>query len=145
MVDVLLGGGLGFFVPNTTTGSTRPDGTDALELARKSGYNVFTDRAGFDALNGGNAKAASKPYLGLFHNSHMNYEIDRDPAKEPSLLEMAKTAITSLKKATRYSDKGYFIVSHSTSTLVQRSQLTYRVDGRGFGMMIPASTTRVPS
>ncbi|KAI0767625.1 alkaline-phosphatase-like protein [Fomes fomentarius] len=110
VVDILLGGGLGFFVPNTTTGSTRPDGTDALELARKNGYNVFTDRAGFDALNGGNAKAASKPYLGLFHNSHMNYEIDRDPAKEPSLLEMAKTAITSLKKATRYSDKGYFIM-----------------------------------
>ena len=97
-------------MPNTTAGSTRPDGTDALALARKNGYNVFTNRTGFDALQGGSAKAAAKPYLGLFHASHMNYEIDRDPAKEPSLLEMAKTAITSLQKATRYSDKGYFIV-----------------------------------
>ena len=37
-------------------------------------------------------------------------QIDRDPAKEPSLVEMAKTAINSLKEATKYSDKGYFIV-----------------------------------
>ena len=92
-----------------------------------NGYNVFTDRAGFDALKGGKAKAATKPYLGLFTRSHMSYEvrmsvardmtemltqcqIDRDPAKEPSLVEMAKTAINSLKEATKHSDKGYFIV-----------------------------------
>ncbi|KAI0681825.1 alkaline-phosphatase-like protein [Earliella scabrosa] len=109
-VDLLLGGGYGFFLPNTTSGSSRPDDFDVLEYARKQGYNVFTDRAGFDALKGGKAKAATKPYLGLFTRSHMSYEVDRDPAKEPSLVEMAKTAITSLKEATKYSDKGFFIM-----------------------------------
>ncbi|KAI0711542.1 alkaline-phosphatase-like protein [Earliella scabrosa] len=109
-VDVLLGGGFGFFLPNSTSGSSRPDGVDVFEYARKQGYNVFTDRAGFDALKGGKAKAATKPYLGLFTRSHMSYEIDRDPAKEPSLVEMAKTAINSLKEATKHSDKGYFIM-----------------------------------
>ena len=114
-------------MPNSTSGSSRPDGVDVFEYARKQGYNVFTDRAGFDALKGGKAKAATKPYVGLFTRSHMSYEvrmsvardmtemltqcqIDRDPAKEPSLVEMAKTAINSLKEATKHSDKGYFIV-----------------------------------
>lgn len=37
---------------------------------------------------------------------HMSYEIDRDATLEPSLVEMAETAITSLYKATEKSKKG---------------------------------------
>lgn len=36
----------------------------------------------------------------------MSYEIDRDPALEPSLVEMAETALTSLEEATKKSKKG---------------------------------------
>ena len=75
VVDFQLGGGLGFFVPNTTTGSTRPDRTDVLAYARKQGYNVILDRAGFDALESGNGADATKPYIGLFTKSHMSYEV----------------------------------------------------------------------
>jgi alkaline phosphatase len=110
-VDVLLGGGLGFFLPNTTAGSSRKDSKDVLEIARSKGFSVFTNRAGFDALQGGNADAAKKPYLGLFTSSHMSYEVDRDPTKEPSLLEMTKTAIKSLEKMSKGQKKGFFLVS----------------------------------
>ena len=70
-----------FFIPNTTTGSTRPDRTDVLAYARQQGYNVILDRAGFDALQSGDGVNATKPYIGLFTNSHMSYEVG---AKERS-------------------------------------------------------------
>lgn len=83
--------------------------------AKKAGFNVFTTRAGFDALNGGKASGAKLPYMGLFTASHMSYEIDRDPKLEPSLLEMTKTALETLKRATKNSNKGFFIVSFHSS------------------------------
>ncbi|CAE6461827.1 unnamed protein product [Rhizoctonia solani] len=108
VVDLMLGGGLAFFWPNTTTGSSRKDSRDLIAEAKKAGYNAFTNRAGFDALGGG--KSAKLPYLGLFTPGHMSYEVDRDPKAEPSLLEMTKTALETLKRATKDSKKGYFIM-----------------------------------
>jgi hypothetical protein len=35
VVDFQLGGGLGFFIPNATTGSTRPDDVNVLDYARE--------------------------------------------------------------------------------------------------------------
>ena len=54
-----MGGGRGFFIPKSTTGSSRKDELDVLKIARGFGYSVFTDRAGFD-------KKQKIPYLGLF-------------------------------------------------------------------------------
>ncbi|CAE6485839.1 unnamed protein product [Rhizoctonia solani] len=108
VVDLMLGGGLAFFWPNSTTGSSRKDSRDLIWEAKKAGYMALTTRAGFDALGGG--KTARLPYLGLFTPGHMSYEVDRDPKVEPSLLEMTKTALESLKRATKDSKKGYFIM-----------------------------------
>ncbi|QRV78782.1 alkaline phosphatase [Ceratobasidium sp. AG-Ba] len=108
VVDLALGGGLQMFWPNTTTGSVRKDNRDLLVEAKRAGFNVFTTRAGFDALQGG--RSAKLPYMGLFTPSHMSYEIDRDPKLEPSLLEMTKTALETLKRATKNSKKGFFIM-----------------------------------
>jgi alkaline phosphatase len=36
--------------------------------------------------------------VGLFTSSHMSYDLDRDPAKEPSLAEMATKAMDVLGK-----------------------------------------------
>ncbi|CUA72597.1 alkaline phosphatase [Rhizoctonia solani] len=108
VVDLMLGGGLAFFWPNTTTGSSRKDSRDLIAEAKKAGYNAFTTRAGFDALGGG--KSAKLPYLGVFTPGHMSYEVDRDPKLEPSLLEMTKSALETLKRATKDSKKGYFIM-----------------------------------
>lgn len=77
VVDVLLGGGARFFLPNTTQGSSRPDETDVFALAAKNGYYTFTNRTEFDKLQGGTAKHAAQPYLGLFTADHMSYEESR--------------------------------------------------------------------
>ncbi|KAG8686989.1 hypothetical protein FRC11_008004 [Ceratobasidium sp. 423] len=108
VTDLIMGGGLSMFWPNTTTGSSRKDGRDLLAEAKKAGFNVFTTRADFDALKGG--KSAKLPYMGLFTSGHMSYEVDRDPAVEPSLLEMTKTALETLKQATRNTKQGFFIM-----------------------------------
>ncbi|HMB93663.1 MAG TPA: alkaline phosphatase [Rhodothermales bacterium] len=88
-VEVLLGGGLGYFLP-LDAGGWREDGRNLLTEAEKAGYQVVQDRAGFDATT-------QAPVLGLFANSHMDYEIDRDPAEQPSLAEMTVKAIDLLK------------------------------------------------
>lgn len=103
-----MGGGLCFYQPNTTESSCREDSIDLLSWAGEHKYNVFTERAGFDALK--NGTEAKLPYLGLFAESHMDYEIDRDATKQPSLLEMAQTAITSLHTATKDRKKGFFVM-----------------------------------
>jgi alkaline phosphatase len=55
-----------------------------------------------------NAIDASKTdrLLGLFTSSHMSYDLDRDPAKEPSLAEMTTKAMDVLGK----NNKGYFLM-----------------------------------
>ena len=108
VVDVMLGGGRCFFLPNTTTGSCRKDTKDVVAIGRKNGYNVFTDRAGFDQLK--NGTNATQPYLGIFTSGHMAYEVDRNNSKEPSLKEMSVTALTSLKRWSEEKDTGYFIM-----------------------------------
>jgi len=50
------------------------------------------------------------PYIGLFTLDHMSYNVDRDPALEPSLTEMALKGINDLYTATQDSQKGFFIM-----------------------------------
>ena len=102
-VDVILGGGRCYFTPNTTANSCRDDGIDALAIARDLGYNVFSDRAAFD-------QELTLPYLGLFTEDHMSYEVDRDATVEPSLAEMAIKGINSLYEASKDSSEGFFIM-----------------------------------
>ncbi|KAF8417307.1 alkaline-phosphatase-like protein [Tirmania nivea] len=102
-VDILMGGGRCFFIPQSSEGSCRKDNIDALKIAKSYGYSVFSDRKEFD-------KKQKLPYLGLFTLDHMSYDIDRDPKKEPSLTEMALKALDDLYAATKYSEKGFFIM-----------------------------------
>jgi alkaline phosphatase len=97
-VDVLLGGGRRFFVPGGSGGS-RTDSRDLIAEARQHGYTVLEKR--------GDLRAALRtPVLGLFTPDHMSYEIDRDTLAEPSLAEMARTAIALLSR----NPKGFFIM-----------------------------------
>jgi len=102
-VDILMGGGRCYFTPQKTASSCRKDDIDALAIARTLGYTVFEDRATFD-------KDVNLPYLGLFTQDHMSYEIDRDPKKEPSLTEMAIKGLNDLYKATKKSKEGFFVL-----------------------------------
>lgn len=106
-VEVLMGGGLRYF-------------PDALQ-------KQFRDRGYTFALNRQEMMGTREPHLiGLFSPSHMDFEIDRDPAVQPSLEEMALKALKVLDE-----DKdGFFLMieggridhachAHDAGTLVR--------------------------
>lgn len=96
-VDVLLGGGKSYFVPESA-GGKRKDNRDLTAEAKTRGYTVVSTKDELAAVNGGKV-------LGLFNKSHLNYEVDRDLTKEPSLAEMTTKAISLLDK-----NKGFFLM-----------------------------------
>ncbi|WP_079436748.1 alkaline phosphatase [Zoogloea sp. LCSB751] len=100
-VDVLLGGGRQFFLP-TAAGGKRTDGRDLTAEFVTKGYTYVKNKTEFDAA----AASSTKKLVGLFTSSHMSYDLDRDPAVEPSLAEMTTKAIDILSK----NDKGFFLM-----------------------------------
>jgi len=51
VVDLILGGGRCYFLPNSTAGGCRSDGRDVTKLAQEEyGWEYINDRAGFDSL-----------------------------------------------------------------------------------------------
>ena len=100
-VDVLFGGGKKHFIPTTIAGGARTDGRNLMTELTGKGYSVVTDKTGFDAIPATATKA-----VGLFTSSHMSFELDRNPANEPSLSEMATKAVSILQK----NPKGYFLM-----------------------------------
>jgi alkaline phosphatase len=108
-VDVLMGGGRRFFVPNTTTDEegvrgARTDGRNLRDEFQGAGYQYVWNAAGFNTLK-------TLPVLGLFESGHMEYEFDRptDLGGEPSLKDMTVKAIQLLESATRRRSSGYFL------------------------------------
>ncbi|PEN13663.1 alkaline phosphatase [Longibacter salinarum] len=109
--DVILGGGMRHFLPSSAEGSEREDDRNLIDEARAKGYTFVDDRDGLMNLSNG-------PVLGLFSMSHLDYEIDRDPAVQPSLAEMTDKALSLVSK-----DKdGYFMMVEAS-----------RVDHAGHG------------
>jgi alkaline phosphatase len=105
-VDVLLGGVSSYWRPfnTTTTPRGRPDGRDLVAELQAKGYTSVNDLSSF------NAAPASGRLVGLFDQAiaqgHMSYELDRNPALEPSLAQMTSKAIDVLSK----SPNGYFLM-----------------------------------
>lgn len=93
-VDVLLGGGEAFFLPQSAEGSKRQDNRDLLAEARSAGYVVARTREELLAARG-------PRLLGLFHKSHMTCE-----PPEPSLAEMTRKALDVLSQ----NRKGFFVM-----------------------------------
>lgn len=115
---------LGFIRPNTTAGSARSDSRDLIKEAKDAGVHALASRAEFDQLDGG--AQAKLPLMGLFAPRTISYEIDRDPSMQPSLLEMTKTALETLKRASAGNEKGFFIVSELLYYKTNRSNLLFR-------------------
>lgn len=84
-IDVLLGGGKRQFLPEHLSGD-REDGQNLLEIAEEKGYPLVESKNELQTAN------ATK-LLGLFHNSHMSYDLDRDKTEEPSVAEMTSKAL----------------------------------------------------
>lgn len=93
-VDVLLGGGEAFFLPQNAEGSKRLDNRDLLAEARSAGYVVARTREELLSARG-------PRLLGLFHLSHMACE-----PPEPSLAEMTRKALDVLSQ----NRKGFFVM-----------------------------------
>jgi alkaline phosphatase len=110
VVDLMLGGGRCHFLSNSTTGSCREDGKDLIAEAKKRGFSYASTRKDFDNLKGGSA--VDLPFLGLFADTDIPYELDRQFENDiyPSLDEMAKVALQALSDATKNSEKGFFLM-----------------------------------
>ncbi len=119
-IDVIFGGGRRHFLPKDETyniekpfGSgaegDRTDGRDlTAEWVEAHPYGKFVvDQAGFDAIR----PRKHSQVLGLFNESHMQYEADRknDILGEPSIVEMTTKAIDILK----HNENGYFLTVES--------------------------------
>ncbi len=104
-LEVALGGGRRHFLPTSRQGK-RTDGRDltAEWLAKFSRSRFVENRAELAAVDA----ASTDHLLGLFNDSHMQYEHDRalQPEGEPSLTEMTLKAIQILSKK----PKGYFLM-----------------------------------
>src|SRR6266850_6403789 len=87
--DVLMGGGAEYFLPEGS-GGKRKDGKDVIAAFRARGYQVATNPAELAAVPAGKL-------LGLFNEDDMEFEVDRDPAKEPTTADMATAALKALE------------------------------------------------
>ncbi|KAF9435646.1 hypothetical protein BGZ76_005811 [Entomortierella beljakovae] len=112
-LDLLMGGGLCSFLPNTTQGSCRPDNRNLIEERKNFGWSdtLMLNRSSFDYYDQLDEveDPIPLPALGLFSLGDMNYEIDRDPSKEPSLEEMTRGALKFLKRNAD-SNQGFFLM-----------------------------------
>ncbi|MCC4834518.1 alkaline phosphatase [Shewanella sp. 10N.7] len=118
-IDVVMGGGRRHFLPKDAAynsadavSSVEGDRTDGRDLTAEwqatytDGVYVM-DQAGFDAIDAANTTRV----MGLFNESHMQYEADRanDVAGEPSVAEMTAKAIDILDN----NDEGFFLTVES--------------------------------
>ncbi len=93
-LDVLLGGGRGFFIPQSEPGSQRSDERNLLKTARERGYRVIDRREELPEIS-------AAPVVGLFKNEALANQPD-----EPSLAEMTRKAIDLL----RQNPRGFFLM-----------------------------------
>jgi alkaline phosphatase len=106
--EVLLGGGRDYFLPKSAPGGKRTDGKDMIAAFAQKGYAIARDTR--------ELKAAKGPkVLALFAEEDMAFEIDRDPAKEPSTAEMTQAALNALAGS---SPNGFvlFVENENTDT-----------------------------
>ena len=93
-VDVILGGGLEYFIPSDSAGSNREDQLNVLSSLRDQGYSVVLDRQAM-------IEEDSEQIIGLFSPSGMPSE-----NRVPSLAEMTNKAVESLSS----NENGFFLM-----------------------------------
>lgn len=93
-LDVVLGAGSSFLTP-----SGRGDGNNLLAAIRSLGYDYVTTPAQMKASTSGKL-------WGMFAETSLAYDMDRDPAKQPSLSEMTGKAIEVLSR----NEQGFFLM-----------------------------------
>jgi alkaline phosphatase len=104
--DVLMGGGADFFLPQGAPGGKRKDGRDIIAEFRARGHQVARNLKELAATTG-------TKVLGLFADEDMDFEIDRNPAEEPSTAEMAAAALRAISQA---SPNGFVLLVENENT-----------------------------
>jgi len=103
-LEIALGGGRRNFLPKEEKGGRRLDGKNLVsEWSAKSDAHVYVNDA--SELRSLDAKE-KQSVLGLFSNSHMKFEADRNDKDQPSLTEMTSFAIENLQSR----DTGYYLM-----------------------------------
>lgn len=104
-VEVILGGGLDYFLP-LEKGGVRMDGRDLRAEMIAAGYSFVDSEAAMKkAVRGG-----IRRLLGLFSGSDMEFEADRrEGLAEPSLAQMTRAALQILRR----DPHGYFLLVES--------------------------------
>ncbi|MCS0588574.1 alkaline phosphatase [Massilia norwichensis] len=102
-VDLVFGGGTQYF-QSAANGGKRTDGRDLLTELQSRGYRVAQDTAGFNAL-----APARQPVVALFAQNDLAYDAERDPARQPSLAEMTRKAVSLLGQRAG-TDQGFFLM-----------------------------------
>ncbi|MCE2998512.1 MAG: alkaline phosphatase [Betaproteobacteria bacterium] len=104
--DVLMGGGADYFMPSAMPGGKRRDGRDVIAEFRDGGHAVARSTA--------ELREVSAPrLLGLFAAGDMAFELDRDPAAEPSTAEMTVAALRALSQD---SPRGFVLLVENENT-----------------------------
>jgi alkaline phosphatase len=93
-IDVLLGGGKGFFVPQSVSGSKRKDERNLITEAESAGYTFVESKEALES-------AEENHLLGLFELEALTTN-----PPEPSLAEMTKKAIGLLSR----NKQGFFLM-----------------------------------
>lgn len=103
-IEVALGGGRRFFLPKGEEGGTRLDGRDLTSewLKRFRPARLVQTRSQLQEVN----TSQVRYLLGLFSDSHMQFDGFRKESPQPSLAEMTRTAIQMLSRNPR----GYFLM-----------------------------------
>ena len=100
-VDVLLGGGARYFIPEAE-GGRREDGRNLIAEAEEMGYTVV--RTADELLN--IQPSLQRQVLGLFADAALAWELDRETTEEPSLAQMTAVALEILSK----DEDGFFLM-----------------------------------
>lgn len=112
VVDLMIGGGRSHFYPPSDEkygkGGSRKDDRNLIDEAIKDGWSYAGNRKEFDALNQGHD--VKLPLLALLADNDIPFDLDRLDEEYPSIEEEAITALNALSKATKDSDKGFFLL-----------------------------------
>ncbi|XP_070494076.1 alkaline phosphatase-like [Chironomus tepperi] len=103
-INVIMGGGMRSFIPETSEGGRRKDGKNLTATWMNSHLNGEFITTRNELLN---VSENTEHLLGIFAKSHMQFNVDRNKEIEPSLAEMTQAAIKIL---TKNNTRGFLLI-----------------------------------
>lgn len=103
-IDVVLGGGLQYLLPQTTPAGKRVDGENLVDALKEQGYPLVTTREQLAATQSGRI-------WGIFGTDDLAYDCDRErfEPNQPSLAAMTEHALARLSASAQGKSQGFFL------------------------------------